>query len=121
MYNLLTHYCLSHKRCLSIPVSIYFFIFLSEILNVVPSPLYTCVYTKEEPISVASCPLQWWRENSSKYPYLAKLAKFMLSVPATSVASERVFSTAGDVVTATRSALSPDLVDQLIFLKKNLK
>ncbi|KAG7278419.1 hypothetical protein CRUP_026970 [Coryphaenoides rupestris] len=35
--------------------------------------------------------------------------------------SERVFSTAGDIVTAKRSTLSPDNVDILIFLKKNLK
>jgi hypothetical protein len=43
-----------------------------------------------------------------------------LCIPATSVASERIFSTAGDLVTAQRSCLSGDQVDRLIFLKKNL-
>ena len=34
--------------------------------------------------------------------------------------SERVFSTAGDIVTAQRSALNAENVDKLIFLKKKL-
>lgn len=49
------------------------------------------------------------------------LAKRYLAAPATSVPSERVFSTAGDIVNASRSALSTDNVDKLIFLKKNMK
>ncbi len=62
------------------------------------------------------------RENRSKYPLLSPLAKAYLSIPAnvTSVPSERVFSTAGDIVTAQRSQLLPEIVDMLIFLKKNI-
>ena len=44
-----------------------------------------------------------------------------LTVPATSVSSERVFSTAGDIVTAQRANLKPKQIDELIFLKKNMK
>lgn len=40
---------------------------------------------------------------------------------ATSVVSERVFSTAGDIVTTQREAPSQEKVDIFIFLKKNLK
>jgi hypothetical protein len=37
----------------------------------------------------------WWRENQAQYPELARLAQIFLSVPATSVCSERLFSKAG--------------------------
>jgi len=47
------------------------------------------------------------------------MAKKYLCIPATSVPAERVFSTAGDVVTAQRSQLKSEHVDRLIFLKKN--
>lgn len=78
-----------------------------------------------------NCLLQLWKkhatwfwsfivvESSPKtYPLLAHLAQKFLSIPATSVASERVFSTAGDLVTAQRSWLSCQQVDRLIFFKK---
>lgn len=77
-------------------------------------------YRKEASISLSACPLQWWRENAQRYPLLSTLAKSYLSVPATSVPSERVFSCAGDIVNAQRSQLLPQNVDMLIFLKKNL-
>ncbi|XP_034562847.1 zinc finger BED domain-containing protein 4-like [Notolabrus celidotus] len=66
-------------------------------------------------------PLRWWKKHHSSYPHLAMLAQPYLAVPGTSVPSERVFSTAGDIVTASRSVLSAENVDILIFLKKNLK
>ena len=42
-----------------------------------------------------------------------------MTVPATSVPSERVFSAAGLVVNRLRSRLSPEHVDMLFFLRKN--
>ncbi len=78
------------------------------------------LYRREASIPLSCCPLNWWRENRSKYPLLSPLAKAYLSIPATSVPSERVFSTAGDIVTAQRSQLLPEIVDMLIFLKKNM-
>ena len=51
----------------------------------------------------------------------SKFAKKYLCVPATSVASERVFSSAGDIVSAQRSCLRSDHVDKLLFLKKNMR
>ncbi len=53
-----------------------------------------------------------------KYPHNAKLAQRNLAVQGTSVPSERVFSTAGDIVTASRSRLLAENVDKLIFLQK---
>lgn len=75
----------------------------------------------EDSISLESNPPDWWKRKQTTYPLLSNLAKHYLCVPATSVASERVFSTAGDLVTAQRSCLSGEQVDKLIFLKKNYK
>merc|ERR1712208_68654 len=72
-------------------------------------------YKNEKCISLKSCPLNWWKENERHYPLLSPLAKAFLSIPATSVPSERVFSTAGDIVNAQRSQLLPENVDMLIF------
>ena len=63
-------------------------------------------------------PIVWWKENSSRFKTLAKLARKYLCIPATSVPSERLFSTAGCVVTARRACLDPDNI--LCFLKSNL-
>ena len=78
------------------------------------------LYMAQLPTSLSSDPLVWWRDNATRFPYVATLARIYLGVPATSVPSERVFSTAGDIVTAQRSRLAGDHIDQLIFLKKNL-
>lgn len=77
-------------------------------------------YRAEKPAGLNENPLTWWRSNEREYPLLARLAKQYLCVPGTSIASERVFSTAGDIVTAKRSCLTPDHVNELIFLHKNL-
>ena len=74
----------------------------------------------EEPIRVA-CPLQWWQQCESKFPRVSKLARQFLPVQATSIPSERTFSTAGQTVTKLRSALEPDTVDKIIFLNRNSK
>ncbi|XP_051998856.1 E3 SUMO-protein ligase ZBED1-like [Xyrauchen texanus] len=69
---------------------------------------------KEVPtLQVESNPLAWWKDKESQFPHLARLAKSFLGVPATSVPSERVFSTAGDIVTAQRASLSPENVDMM--------
>lgn len=56
----------------------------------------------------------WWKSQQTKLPLLAKLAKTYLCIPGTSVPSECVFSTAGDIVHSERSILSPEHVDQFL-------
>lgn len=75
-------------------------------------------YKKEPSINATGNPLTWWRQNNERYPSLAILAKKYLCIPATSVPSEKVFSTVGDIVTAQRSQRKSEHVDRLIFLKK---
>ncbi len=65
-------------------------------------------------------PLEWWKIHSSNYPLLAAFAKRFLSVCATSSPSERLFSSSGNIVSPTRMKLSPDKVNMLTFLSKNL-
>ena len=65
-------------------------------------------------------PLVWWKDNAASYPALSKLSKKYLCISATSSSSERMFSTAGNVVTKKRSLLKPEKVDMLVFLAKNL-
>uniref|UniRef100_A0A3Q2CX90 BED-type domain-containing protein n=1 Tax=Cyprinodon variegatus TaxID=28743 RepID=A0A3Q2CX90_CYPVA len=71
-------------------------------------------------LSLGGKVLQWWKAHQAEFPLLADLAQTYLCIPGTSVPSERVFSTAGDIVRSERSVLSSEHVDQLIFLKKNL-
>ncbi len=52
------------------------------------------------------------------YPLLSSLSKAYLTIPATSVPSERVFSTAGDILNAQRSQLLPQNVDMQFFFAK---
>ena len=60
-------------------------------------------------------PLHFWRLHHHSYPRLAKIAKRIFAVPATSAAVEREFSLTGNIITKKRSRLSPDIVDDIIF------
>ena len=66
-------------------------------------------------------PFKWWDENKNNFPILAKLAKKYLRVSATSVASQRLFSDVGNIITAKRTNLKPERVSKMVFLKRNLK
>lgn len=78
-------------------------------------------YTDLEPIPFMLDPLLLWKSHESMLPLLSRKARQLLCIPATSVPSERVFNTAGDILSAQRSTLKSKHVDYLIFLKKNLK
>lgn len=55
------------------------------------------------------------------YPLLYKFSVPHLCLQGTSVPSERVFSTAGDIITKKRNRIDPDMVNMLMFLNKNYK
>jgi hypothetical protein len=77
-------------------------------------------YLNEPGIDHKHCPLKWWREKRSVYPTLFEMARVYLAIPASSAASERVFSAAKLILDHKRRSLTPDRVSRLIFLKKNL-
>ena len=49
--------------------------------------------------------LRWWKDNASTYPSLYLAVKATLSIPATSVPAERIFSLAGFIISKRRSQL----------------
>ena len=77
-------------------------------------------YVSAPEIELDADPLQWWSMHAAAYPSLAKLARKYLCICGTSSASERLFSVAGNIVTAKWSLLQPHKVDMLVFLAKNL-
>ena len=64
-------------------------------------------------------PLVWWQQNEQRFPMIAHVARKVLCVPATTVPSERIFSSAGLLINKLRNRLLSDIVDKIIFLSKN--
>lgn len=58
--------------------------------------------------------LGWWKMNAPKYPILAEIARDVLAVPISTVASESAFSTGGCVLNPFRSSLFPITFEALI-------
>jgi hypothetical protein len=61
--------------------------------------------------------VQWWGINAGRYPVWASLSCDFLSIMATSVSSERAFSSAGITISKRRNRLKADIVEALQFLK----
>lgn len=58
--------------------------------------------------------LYWWKTRGSKYKVLSLMARDVLAVPVSTVASESAFSAGGRVLDSFRSSLSPRMVEALI-------
>ena len=55
-------------------------------------------------------PFSWWKAHDKRFPALAKLARDLLPVQASSVASESTFSGAGTLIRDNRSSLGDDTI-----------
>jgi hypothetical protein len=58
--------------------------------------------------------LMWWKVNSTKFPILVEIARDVLAIPITTVASESAFSTGDRVIDPYRSSLTPKTVEALV-------
>ncbi|KAL9663781.1 hypothetical protein QQ045_019172 [Rhodiola kirilowii] len=58
--------------------------------------------------------LNWWKSNSQNYKVLSAMARDVLAIPVSTVASESCFSTSGRVFDIFRSSLSPRMAEALI-------
>ncbi|XP_019190500.1 PREDICTED: zinc finger BED domain-containing protein RICESLEEPER 2-like [Ipomoea nil] len=58
--------------------------------------------------------LRWWKQQSERFPVLSKMARDILVVPISTVASKSAFSTSGRVLDAFRSSLTPRIVEALV-------
>jgi hypothetical protein len=65
--------------------------------------------------------LTWWKINGPKYPVLASIAKDVLAIQVSTVASESCFSTGGRVIDSFRCSLTPKSVEALICLQSWLR
>lgn len=61
-------------------------------------------YFGEKPIPKGENPLEWWKLNEVKYPYLSRLTKSYLCIPSTSTPAERLFSAAGNIASKKRAS-----------------
>jgi hypothetical protein len=64
-----------------------------------------------------SNPLPFWRDHQNKFLALSLLARRLFSIPVTSAAVERQFSSAGLTINQRRSSLDPDTVNDILFVR----
>ena len=80
------------------------------------------IYLSEPLIPLGeSNPYLWWAKNKVRFSKLSKITQKYLGALPTSVASERLFSAAGDVYDEKRNLLAPERAEKLLFIKLNLK
>lgn len=74
-------------------------------------------YLSEPPAPILTDVLEWWKANSGRYPRLSLMARDFLSVQATSVAPEELFSSKGDEMDRQRFGLPTSTAQALLCVK----
>ncbi|KAL0223617.1 hypothetical protein P9112_003007 [Eukaryota sp. TZLM1-RC] len=74
-------------------------------------------YEREELVPISTNILQWWNVTKVRFPRLARMARDYLSIQASSVASESLFSLAGNMVTDKRNLLTDEMIEAVMCLK----
>jgi hypothetical protein len=62
--------------------------------------------------------LEFWRKRQLNYPDLARIARYILCCPATSVSSERLFSC--DKIWEKRNNLEAETFEKIVFIDANI-
>lgn len=65
--------------------------------------------------------LLWWKDNCERYKVWSLIARDVLAIPVSSVASQSAFSTSGRILDPFRSSLSPKMVEVLVCTQSWLK
>lgn len=58
--------------------------------------------------------LEYWRTNQFRFPNLSLMARDILSIPVSTVASESAFSVGGRILDQYRSSLASNVVESII-------
>ena len=74
-------------------------------------------WMKQQPMKRDTNILKYWASKEYKYPIIAQIARDHLAIPATSAASESVFSIGGDIIMKKRNKLGVDNTRRLLCLQ----
>ncbi|KAF6174690.1 hypothetical protein GIB67_008745 [Kingdonia uniflora] len=61
--------------------------------------------------------LKWWKVNEIKFPILAAIARDILTIPVSTIASKAAFSGARRLMADYRSSLAPDTIEATMCLR----
>jgi len=61
--------------------------------------------------------LAWWKSYENKFPVLSAIARDILTIPASTVASEQAFSASGRLIDPRRTMLKQDIVETCMCLR----
>ena len=76
-------------------------------------------YLDSGPAQFSTDPLEWWSDNESRFPNLARMAQQYLGCPATSASAERVFSLAGRLYSDLRQHMADVTLEERMWAKVN--
>ena len=63
--------------------------------------------------------LQYWKKCEIRLPRIARLARAVLAIPASSAGCERAFSVIGNLWRSRRASLSVERVEQMMFIRSH--
>ncbi|XP_066320606.1 zinc finger BED domain-containing protein DAYSLEEPER-like [Miscanthus floridulus] len=58
--------------------------------------------------------MKWWKNNATRFPIMSHMARDLLAIPISTVASESAFSSVGRTLDDFRTSLTPTMVERLV-------